>query len=129
MVERLTENVIATRELDLSGSKKVEVIIGAPLTVDDKRQEFWCRYQILGMGQESIKRGIGGDALQALCIALNAVSTDLYLSEEYQMGRLSWEGGLTIADLGLPVADGILDDVRKAKSRVEALAVESVKAR
>ncbi|WP_139181784.1 DUF6968 family protein [Edaphosphingomonas haloaromaticamans] len=121
MTDHLVDNVIATRELELNGSGKVTIVIGTPFAVDEAREEFWCHYQIIGVGAEKIKHGIGADTFQALCVTLYKVSHELYFSDEYQKGDLKWEGGMTIADLGLPVSDGMIEDVKAAKSRVEAL--------
>lgn len=121
MADRLEENVIAVRKLDLNGLGEVNIVIGAPFAVDASNEEFWCHYQILGVGSEKINKGIGIDAVQALCTALYKVSNDLYFSEEYRRGDLSWEGGMTLTDLGLPVSDGMVEDVKAAKAGVEAL--------
>jgi hypothetical protein len=121
VTDRLVDNIIVTRELDLNGSGKVKIVIGLPFAVSEAKEEFWCRYQITGVGGEQIRHGIGVDAFQALCLTLYKISSDLYFSREYQRGDLRWEGGMTIADLGLPVSDGMIQDVKAAQLRVEAL--------
>lgn len=121
MAGEILENPIATRNVALDDENKVLIVIGSPFSVNEAEGEFWCHYQIIGIGKEIIKRSIGIDALQALCMALYNASNDLYFSDEYREGRLAWEGGMTIADLGLPVSDGMLEHIREAKSHVEAL--------
>lgn len=120
MADEVLENPIAMRALDLDNEGKTTIAIGAPFPVDESNEEFWCHYQIVGIGKERIKKGIGIDALQALCMALYNASNDLYFSDEYRDGKLTWEGGMTIADLGFPVSDGMLENVREIKSQVEA---------
>lgn len=121
MADIILENPIATREISFGEEGKVTIIVGAPFCVDKEMEEFWCHYQILGIGGEKIKRAIGADTMQALFIALYNASTDLYFSKEYREGKLRWGGGRTFADLGLPVSDGMWDDVKEAKSYVDLL--------
>ena len=109
-------NPIATRELELDASGKVLIVVGAPFAADDNNEEFWCPYQITGMGGEKVKVGIGVDSLQAFCIALQKISADLVYSKEYQEGRLRWLGGV---DLGLPILESMQNDVRLIQSRLE----------
>ncbi|NIJ20939.1 hypothetical protein FHS95_002631 [Sphingomonas naasensis] len=120
MADEVLENPIAMRDLYLDNECKATIAIGAPFPVDEANEEFWCHYQIVGFGKGRIKKGIGIDALQALCIALYNASNDLYFSDEYREGKLKWEGGITIADLGLPVSDGMLENVREIRSQIEA---------
>jgi hypothetical protein len=66
VADEVLENPIAMRALDLDNEGKTTIAIGAPFPVDESNEEFWCNYQIVGIGKEKIKKGIGIDALQAL---------------------------------------------------------------
>ncbi|WP_280280358.1 hypothetical protein [Sphingomonas sp. CBMAI 2297] len=112
-------NVIATREIDLGPSAKVEVVIGAPFSIDATGEEFWCPYRIIGIGSGKVKRAIGADSLQALVLALYDISNALYFSEEFERGELRWAGGMTFADFGIPVSERTIDEVRQARQRIE----------
>jgi hypothetical protein len=45
--------------------------------------------------------------MQALILALSMVGTELYTSEEYESGRLSWDCGAVKGHLGFPVPESI----------------------
>lgn len=51
----------------------------------------------------------GVDALQALQLTLKKIGTDLYTSNEYKIGALSWVGKSNSGDLGFPVPDVLKD--------------------
>jgi len=97
--------VIATRELTLDGNKKVEVRIGRPER-DPDGEDWRCWQQIVGIRSGRVKHVTGVDSAQALVLTLLMVGTELYCSEEYEAGRLSWEWGMN-GDLGFPVPRNI----------------------
>lgn len=94
-------SVIASRELSLSTGKKVTVLIGKPEPYPDGR-DFYCPYQILGIGAERVRYAGGLDSAQALILALNKIGADLYASAEAKAGQLSWTTGGDVGDLGFP---------------------------
>ncbi len=100
--------VVASRELRLSPSKTVTVLIGKPEKFPDS-DDYYCPYQILGLGNERVRRAGGMDAVQSLELTLKMIGTDLYTSKEYQAGELIWPGGKQ-GELGFPVPD-ILSDL------------------
>ena len=95
--------VVATRELRLAGGKAVTVAVGKPEKFPDS-EDYYCPYQILGLGNERIRRAGGIDAVQALELALKMIGTDLCTSKEAQAGELSWSGGKK-GDFDFPVPD------------------------
>jgi hypothetical protein len=99
--------VIATRELTLDGNQKVEVLIGKPEPRPDGI-DWYCPYQTIGRESGKVFYGIGVDTVQALILALSMVGAELYCSEEYREGRLTWDCGRN-CDLGFPVPHGIRD--------------------
>ena len=98
-------HVIARREYDLDGCRAVVVLVGQPFPIDDG-VNYFCPYQIVGIGEGQIRRAGGVDAVQALCLALQAIATRLYASDEYKNRRLAWNG---MRNLGLPVPSTITD--------------------
>ena len=99
--------VIATRELDLADVKKVTVTIGRPETFSDGIN-FYCPYQITGIGNKRVRYAGGIDAAQALQLALKMIGADLYTSREAKARALTWEGGEN-GDLGFPLPDTLSD--------------------
>lgn len=83
----MLNNPIAVREIDFIGAEKVVLTVGAPFAVNVEKPEFWCHYQILGIGNEKIRHGISIDSMQALCIALYNASTDLYFRKNISRGN------------------------------------------
>lgn len=96
---------IAQRELELEGGEKVIVVIGKPerlLGEDD----FYCPYQITGLGDAKVRYASGVDAVQALWLVLQMIGSDLYTSSEARDGKLTWNDERV---LGFPVPDSIRD--------------------
>jgi hypothetical protein len=100
--------VVATRELILDDAEKVTVLIGKPEPCPDGIA-WYCPYQKRGVGLEHVKCAMGIDSVQALIHALSMLGAELYCSDEYQSGRLSWECEISNGDLGFPVTDIIRD--------------------
>ncbi|HEY5721274.1 MAG TPA: hypothetical protein VIT45_03040 [Allosphingosinicella sp.] len=101
--------IIARRELSLSGGDPVLIEIGIPFEVKLEHSEYRCPYRITGIGSGRVRASIGIDALQALMLALQVIGSDLYSSEEYRTGRLSWFADDWSRSLGLPVFEGFRD--------------------
>jgi hypothetical protein len=97
---------IATRLLQAK-NRKITVVIGRPEKFPEG-EDFYCPYQIVGIGNERISYAGGLDAVQALQLALMKIGTDLYTSPEAQSKQLSWDGG-ELGDLGFPVPNSIRD--------------------
>ena len=90
---------MAKRTLLLEGRKSVKVRLWAPARHTDGHRDYFCHYQITGLGyDEKIYHSIGVDSFQALVHALQSIDSILRASEAYKSGKLSWvlDGG----DLG-----------------------------
>jgi hypothetical protein len=94
--------VIASRDLMLDGDQRVEILIGKPEPCSDG-VDWYCPHQTLGIGSGKIRYAVGVDSVQALILGLSMVGAELYASEEYESGRLSWDGGARTGNLGFPV--------------------------
>jgi hypothetical protein len=101
--------IIARRELSLSGGGPVMIEIGIPFEVESEHTEFWCPYRITGIGSGRVRAAIGLDAVQALMLALQVIGSDLYACDEYRTGRLRWFANDWSRSLGLPVFEGFRD--------------------
>ena len=100
------ESPLGIRTLVLDDHSEVTVIFGVPQPLSENETEFFCPYQILGLGTDSIRYAIGMDALQAIEYTMQHVGINLYTSEEARSGRLSWQYGRKKGDLGFPVTPG-----------------------
>lgn len=98
---------IATRVLDVGG-KRVTVVIGKPEKFPDA-EDYYCPYQIVGLGNERVRYAGGVDAVQAMLLALKMIGTDLCTSPEAQAKQLTWQGGQSPGDLGFPVPESVRD--------------------
>ncbi|MEJ0009448.1 MAG: hypothetical protein WDN72_02320 [Alphaproteobacteria bacterium] len=84
---------------------KVTITIAKPQKFPDSK-DYYCCYNIAGIGNEKIKYAGGVDAIQALELALKQIGTDLYTSPHARAGDLHWFGS---RNLGFPVPDTIKD--------------------
>ncbi len=101
----------------------VELIVQPP---EPNADDWQCVYRVIGLGTLEPTKVMGADAIQAFTLALTFASTALYFSEEYEKGELAWEGGISIADLGLPVAEIVRDEVEAKKLRVAPLLQDKI---
>lgn len=85
--------VIATRKLwvtDQQGGKHViTVLLGKPEPFSDS-SNFYCAYQLLGIGSEKIRYAAGVDGIQAVELALKAIGHELLASSGAKSGNLRW---------------------------------------
>jgi hypothetical protein len=95
------EEVIATRSILVKDKeKKITIIIGKPKQFPDT-PDYYCPYQILGIGDEKIRYAAGIDAVQAIQLAMVMIGSDLYTLKEATTGQLRWKGDEK-GDLGFP---------------------------
>ena len=99
------DEVVATRVLRLLGGetspdKEAVVKIGKPQPFPDGR-DYFCPYQITGLGDEKVRYFGGIDAIQALHLAIVAAGADVFALNELCGGRLRWDGD-EHGDLGFP---------------------------
>jgi hypothetical protein len=87
--------IIAERKLVLrsnSGAdREVFVLLGKPQPFSDS-PDYYCPYQIRGIGQEKIKYLGGVDAFQAIDFALQALGAELQILNHNADGMLRWDG-------------------------------------
>jgi hypothetical protein len=79
--------IIAERHLRVSGHPELDVRVrmGAPRPLPDAPYgDYYCPYQIVGVGTEKVRYAGGVDAIQALELALHILPTELdALRQEY----------------------------------------------
>lgn len=95
--------VSRTLQLNDKNSTDVTITIGKPQKFPDG-QDYYCPYQIIGLGDGKISRCGGIDEIQALLLALEQIGTFLIHSEEYKQDKLSWLGSED-GNLGFPHHD------------------------
>ncbi|MBA2653193.1 MAG: hypothetical protein H0U73_13155 [Tatlockia sp.] len=81
-------------------STTVTVIIGKPQNFPDG-QDYFCPFQIIGIGDGKVTWAGGIDEIQALLLALEQIGNFLSNSKEYKQGALSWIGSEE-GNLGFP---------------------------
>jgi Domain of unknown function (DUF6968) len=85
--------VVAERRLRLLGHPDVEVWVrlGQPRPFpDDPNKNYYCPYQIAGIGDARVRYAGGVDSLQALELALHILPTELDRLRQ-QHAALGWE--------------------------------------
>jgi hypothetical protein len=85
--------VIAERRLRVSGRPDLEVWVrlGTPRPFqDDSTDDYYCPYQVSGVGDAKVRYASGVDALQALELALHILPTELDRLRKKYPG-LGWE--------------------------------------
>ncbi|SRR5712692_8616580 len=97
--------VIAQRKFSVLGSPEgsagVSVLLGKPVKLPDA-PDFYCPFQIIGMGSDKIRCAYGIDAFQAIQLAMTAIGAYLNSLNESEGRRLRWDGDES-GDLGFPV--------------------------
>jgi hypothetical protein len=97
--------ILAVRRLN-GPHGPIDIHLGFPTR---EGQDFICRYFLVGFGSDKIRHAYGADGIQALFMALRSIATDLYTSQDWKKGNITWEGGVKCGDLGLPLPDSIAD--------------------
>jgi hypothetical protein len=101
--------LIAARTLTLLGvdnaTSEVTVLLCKPQQWPD-HVDYFCPYQIKGIGDEQIRYMGGVDSFQALHLALSSLGIELDALNKHLAGRLRWECDDSGA-LGFP---GFVDD-------------------
>jgi hypothetical protein len=97
--------IVAVRRLFLEGqepsSGDILVKVGKPQQFPDST-DYYCPYQITGVGDEKVRYAGGIDAVQAIELAFRAIGIDLYVGINREFDdRLRWEGD-EHGDLGFP---------------------------
>jgi hypothetical protein len=99
--------VIAERRLLLQKERgedqEVLVLLGKPEPFSGS-PDYFCPYQIKGIGDEKIKYVGGVDAFHAIGLALQALGAELQVLNQDLNGRLRWDGSEKGA-LGFPIPE------------------------
>ncbi len=96
--------ILAERILELddtSGRRLVTVLIGLPRNIPGAL-DFFCPYQVLGLGDCAVRYAEGVDGAQAVYLAMEALGALLAATPEARSGSLTWYGERT---LGFPIRD------------------------
>lgn len=97
--------IIAERKLVLRGNsgpdREVFVLLGKPQLFSDS-SDYFCPYQINGIGEEKIKYMGGVDAFQAISYVLQALGAELQVLNRKESGKLSWDEN---ESLGFPIPE------------------------
>jgi hypothetical protein len=104
--------VLCGRELTLRDGHPVGVIMGMPQRFPDGHDDYFCPFQIIGIGNDKVRYGVGVDAVQAVWLTLQMIGARLHTSSEAKSGALSWLGQ---SNLGFPVPDSISDFLPKGE--------------
>jgi len=87
--------IIAVRKLTLlSGdeqSSEVLALLGKPKQLP-QHSDYYCPYQIKGVGSETVRYTCGIDPFQALQLAIRSLAGDLDVLNRSLGGNLRWEG-------------------------------------
>jgi hypothetical protein len=114
------DSFICERMLSVKGGREVTVRVGAPITSQGGApaagENCYCLYQIVGIGDEKVRKAWGVDSFQAIHMALIRIGSDLYASNEARAGNLIWSAGNVPGDLGFPVFERLADLVPQGAS-------------
>ena len=87
--------IIAVRKLSLllhnGPHTEIFVFLGKPKQLPD-HPDYYCPYQIKGVGSETVGYMCGIDPFQALQLAIRALGGDLEILNQHLGGNLRWEG-------------------------------------
>ncbi len=96
--------IIATRTLVLLREEKppleVTVLLGKPQQLPDF-PDYYCPYQIKGVGSGKVLCSCGVDPFQALELALSTLGSEVEILNTELGGKLRWDCGSN-GDLGFP---------------------------
>jgi len=97
------KDVIADRKLSLLDDKKkaITVLIGKPQRLPDS-SDYYCPFQVIGLGDEKVRQAIGIDAVQAMQLVMKMIGAYLQSLNQTTGGSLRWAGDET-GDLGFPL--------------------------
>jgi hypothetical protein len=97
--------IIAERKFTVFGAvderSEVKVVLGKPEKLPDG-PDFYCPFQIVGMGSDKARCSYGIDAFQAIQLAMTSIGVFLKSLCESEQLRLRWEGDDS-DELGFPL--------------------------
>jgi hypothetical protein len=99
--------IVASRKLTLvrenEPKESIEVLMGKPQQTPG-HDDYYCPYQIKGMGRNKVMAIHGIDSFQAMQLALNTIGVELAVINRDSGGKLFWEGDER-GNLGFPAPD------------------------
>jgi hypothetical protein len=93
------ETIIARRILETKDGREIEIIIGAPQPFPDDA-DYFCPFQVNGLGDARIYYAGGVDSYQALILALKKLTVHMVTMDAVKNGEVQWLDG-SEPDLGL----------------------------
>lgn len=101
-------DVIATRHLFIANEPNRQIVVrmGRPQPwANPHGEDYFCPFQIVGLGNEAVKYAAGVDAFQAVELGLRMIGIELAVLNRDVDGQLRWECD-GHGDLGFPVPEG-----------------------
>jgi hypothetical protein len=97
--------IIAERRLTYTdpdtGPRNIVVKLGAPQQRSDRPDHWYCPWQIVGVGAETVKYAAGVDGFHALQVVMRMIGATLHSQVEINRARLDWFDE-NDSDLGFP---------------------------
>lgn len=93
------EGISATRILRNKDGRNIEILFGTPKRIEGE-DDFYCPFQVKGMGDEKVRYAIGVDSFQALILSLKRLSIYVNALPEVVNGEIIWLDESNL-DLGL----------------------------
>lgn len=86
-------------EVEKSSDQVAKIYVGVGMPDSREMEEhkghfiYFCKFQILGFGDESVREALGVDGLDAIRSCLIQAGSVLAASDAAKAGKLSWVGG------------------------------------
>jgi len=97
-MQAMLGEIIAKRIFNINDIK-IQLLIGLPQNFPDSA-DYYCPYQLKGIGSEEIKFAGGTDSLQALQLCLKMISSELDYFKKESNCKITWEFGEFEGDTG-----------------------------
>ncbi len=82
------------------GHRVIRVLLGAPQQSKEPPSDWYCPWQIVGLGDEKVRAAYGVDAIQALQLVMRMIGAKLHAQTAHGV-RLWWLEESS-SDLGFP---------------------------
>jgi hypothetical protein len=93
------ETIIAKRTFRHINGHEVVLLIGMPRKFSEDETDYFCEFQVKGLGDEQVRRSGGIDALQALILGVQRAAMYVESHDAVKQGKVTWIEGSS--DLGL----------------------------
>lgn len=97
--------VILEREFEAlkSDGRSSRVLVKIAKPTFNPKDDWECRFQIIGIGNEKIRHTAGVDSLHALLFTIGMIEELIHYWERVEKTKITWLG---MDDLGLKTPDG-----------------------